>query len=159
MRLSTLFFTVLAGTASLVQALPAPESFTETELLLRADGDVSTLTARTLEESIPELVERDAAFAAATGADSLSSRGIPAFDGSEVEELVLRLFGVDDGLDLEERDGVEYADVLEARVGRAVAQVVKVAVKGIKKIIDVIKGKIEKDKAVSSLFNLSVLLG
>ncbi|TEB23175.1 hypothetical protein FA13DRAFT_1740316 [Coprinellus micaceus] len=149
MRFHTIILCLLAGTASLVSALPASESFTEAQLVLRADGDVATLTARSPEEAVSELLERDAAFAVASGAGSLNSRDLSTPD---IEELVLRSFGFDEDLLIEERDGLEYDEVLEARFGKAVGQAVKVAVKGIKKIIDVIKGKIEKDKARRSQF-------
>jgi hypothetical protein len=149
MRFSTIFLSLLAGTTSLVSALPASEPFTEAQLVFRADGDVSTLTARSPEDAISELVERDAAFALASGSESLNARDLSTPD---IKELVLRSFGLDEGLVIEERDGLEYDEVLEARYAKAVAQVVKVAVKGIQKIIEVIKGKIEKDKTRRSQF-------
>lgn len=135
MRFSTIILSALAGSATLVAALP--RTFSEQELYVRSEGDVSVFEGR--EITSEEIIARDAAYAAAMGGDSLEVRDIMPED--ELHDLAMRQL----------EDELDGRDITELEP-RAVAQVARVVAKGIEAIVKVIKGRIEHDKAERGKF-------
>lgn len=133
MRFSTIVLTALAGSATLVSALP--RTLSEQELYVRSEGDVTVFEGR--EITSEEIAARDAAYAAATGGDSLEVRDLLSED--QLEELAMRQLELElDGRDLTELEP------------RAVAAAARLVAKGVEAIVNVIKGRIEHDKGVST---------
>jgi hypothetical protein len=133
---------VVFGSPSVQLSERATGPFTpsETELLIRNDGEVNIYGRQVTAE---EIYARDSALAVATGTD-LTAREF--LDDDEIQELVLRHLDYE----LEERD-----TELEPR---AVAAVARAVVQGVIKIVQLIKGKIEKDKQVSTVSSFSHLV-
>ncbi|KAJ2918935.1 hypothetical protein MD484_g1495, partial [Candolleomyces efflorescens] len=125
MRFSILL-SLFAGAATV---LANPFTPAETELLIRNDGEVN-IYGRQVTAS--EIYARDSALAVATGTD-LTAREF--LDDDEIHELVLRHLD----FEMEERD-IDLEP-------RAVAAIARAAVQGVIKIVQLIKGKIEKDKS------------
>ncbi|KAJ2922110.1 hypothetical protein H1R20_g14992, partial [Candolleomyces eurysporus] len=123
---------VVFGSPSIQLAERATGPFTpsETELLVRNDGDVNMFYGRQV--TADEIYARDLALAAATGTD-ITARDFLGED--EIQELVLRHFESS----MEERD-IELEP-------RAVAAVARAVVQGVIRVVQLIKGKIEKDKS------------
>lgn len=138
MRISTILFTLLAGSASF--AFAQTETLSE-ELVVRDNGDASIFEGR---DFVPEdIFERDAAYAFATG-ETLQVRDV--LDDDEIHELAMRHLGID------ERN---FDEALETRA--APAALVRVVAQGIKQIIDVIKGMIAKDKERRGKFTVDLI--
>ncbi|KAF5335675.1 hypothetical protein D9611_009690 [Ephemerocybe angulata] len=135
MRFSTIILSLLAGTATLVLAAPATVS--EQDVFVRADGDASVFEGRDITDE--EIRARDSAVAAAMGGDSVEVRDY--FSEEEIEDLAMRHLGLDS------RDLMELEP-------RGVGTVVKLVAKGIEAIVNVIKGRIEHDKAERGKFTL-----
>jgi hypothetical protein len=133
MRFTTVLFSLLSGAVCLVSALP---SLTEEGLYVRNEGDVNILVGR----DVPSegIRARDIAYARAMGADPLDTRD--HMSEEEILDLAMR------SLSLQKRD----LDLVEVQP-RAYAAVARAVVQGVIKIVQHIKGLIEKDKAVSRL--------
>ncbi|RXW23738.1 hypothetical protein EST38_g2125 [Candolleomyces aberdarensis] len=136
MRLSILLSlfatsTVVFGSpfVQLSERAAGPFTPSETELLIRNDGDVNMLYGRQV--TAAEIYARDSALAALSGTD-LTTRDFLGED--ELQDLVLRHLEYD----MEERD----ID-LEPRAAAAVARLV---VQGVIEVVKAIKGQIEHDK-------------
>jgi hypothetical protein len=149
MRFSTIFTSILAGCSTFALAQSSFSDFTTEELILRSDGDVNILMGRDVTPE--EIVARDAAYAAVAGGDSLEARGMDHLSGEDLADIVRRHVGfiLDEDQVLMTRDLIEYDD-LNPRIVGAVVNGAKTVVKIIMKVINVIKGKIEKDKKVCS---------
>ena len=144
MRFSTIFTSILAGCSTFALA---QSSFTSEELILRSDGDVNILMGRDV--TAEEIAARDAAYAVVAGGSSLEARGMDHLSSEDIADIVRRHVGfiLDEDQVLMTRDLIEY-DELNPRIVGAVVNGAKAVVKIIMKVIDVIKGKIEKDKQV-----------
>ena len=153
MRFSTIFTSILAGCSTFALAQSSFSDFTTEELILRSDGDVNILMGRDV--SADEIEARDAAYASVAGGDSLEARGMDHLSGEDLADIVRRHVGfiLDEDQVLMTRDLIEYDD-LNPRIVGAVVNGAKTVVKIILKVIDVIKGKIAKDKKVCSLFSV-----
>ena len=138
MRFSAIFLSLFAST-SLVFALPSTSTVETNDLILRHDGDVGVFQGRDITHE--EIRARDLAINAASGGD-LDARA-DTLDGDEVTELALRYVDMDE---LESRDLIDLE--LEPR---AAAAIVRGVAQGIVKIVQAIKGQIEKDKGVCRL--------
>ena len=141
MRFSTIALTFLSASSSsllIVAAQSAASHGMSDALAVRDNGDTSVFSGRAITSA--EIFERDAAYSAATGEGVVARDLILGED--EINEIVARHLAGDLG-------ARERAMELEERAAPAMAA--RLVVQGIKKVVDVIKGIIAKDKTVSGI--------